>query len=136
MSAIKRFDRSLGKRGLCLLSVAAACTAAACRSDAVTCAGVPELGIQVQVRDASTQASLDESARVTVSRLTAPFDSMSGTPRIAVIITSSSPGTYRVRVEVPGYVTSSQVVNVPTSTRQCAYVEPQNIVVALARSGA
>lgn len=134
MSTVPRTSTRLPQRIMGWTILASVAGMLGCESDSPTCALVPVLGIQVHVTDAATQASLDDAARVTVSRLTAPFDSATGVPRIAVIITSSRPGSYRVRVEVPGYTSSSQVVNVPTSTRQCASVEPQNIVVALTRN--
>lgn len=127
MSELSRRARLRGWIGCVVL------LASACQSESVTCARAPDLGVQVHVQDATTAASLDALVTVTVSRLSAPFDSLSGDPRTAVILTSSRPGRYHVRVTAPGYVESARDVEVPTSTRRCASVEPQFVVIALVR---
>lgn len=125
--------RSPVRRSLCrgMFALLTGLFATACQADNVTCASVPELGIQLHVQDAATTASLDAVVTVTVSRLTAPFDSITGDPRTAVIVTSDRPGRYHVRVTAPGYVQSERDVDAPATTRQCASVEPQFVTIKL-----
>lgn len=73
-------------------------------------------GMTIHVRNASSLASLDGVARVTVRRTVVPNDSAFGTPYDAARITYNVSGTYTVKVAVAGYRTLVREVTVPSST--------------------
>lgn len=115
------------------VSIALASTLIGCQSEVITCAHTPEFGIQLNVNDASSLQNLNGIATVTVTRVNAPQDSLTGYWGDVVRITQDSPGNYRLRVEAVGYVTATREVKVPRSSRTCSTVVTQTVVVALQR---
>jgi hypothetical protein len=110
----------------CLL-VAAACEG----GPSETCVGTAVTGIVVHVRDAVSLRNLDTLATVTISRAAAPFDSLTGQPWVASLVTNDKPGEYKVRVDVPGYASATRNVTVPAATTFCSTVISQSVSVDL-----
>ncbi len=87
-------------------------------------------GILLSVVDSVSGQNLNADATVTVTQLTTPFSSATGsiaTPPFPTDVATNRSGPYRVEVAVPGYVTWSSDVLVESTSDACAYVITEQV---------
>ena len=109
----------------------------ACSSPTDDCAGVGRDGLALIVTDSATDADLSAAANVTVTQLTAPFESRSGpiagSPS-PLGLAADRPGPYRVSVVASGYQTWQKDVAVAQTGGRCPETLTLTVVVRLVRS--
>ena len=109
----------------------------ACNSPTDDCAGVGRDGLALIVTDSATGADLNGVANVTVTQLTAPFESRSGpiagSPS-PLGLAADRPGPYRVSVVAGGYQPWEKDVVVAQTGGRCPETVTVSVSVRLVRS--
>ena len=118
--------------GLLVVSIIWACNLAP-----DDCSGVGRDGLVLVVADSTTGTNLNALATVTVSQLTAPFETrtgpIAGPP--SPLDLASRPGPYRVSVAVDGYQPWERVVTVVQTGDPCAEIVTLTVTAQLVPSG-
>ena len=107
---------------------------AACTSPVDDCAGVGVDGIRLTVVDSLTGLDLSPVATVTVTQLSPPFASATGSlssPPSPLDVAADRPGSYSVSVAAEGYQTWTATVQVLTDTGRCAQTVTTNVTARL-----
>lgn len=103
---------------------------AACNSPTEDCPEVGHDGLAMVVTDSITGTNLRNQAFVTVTQLTAPFETRSGSLAVSpspLDLAADRPGPYRISVIVAGYELWEQNVTVAETTGRC----PQTITLTV-----
>lgn len=106
---------------LSLAAVMLALGLAACETTTDDCSGTGRDGLTLTVTDSLSGADLNPIATVTVTQLTAPFESRSGTltgPPSPLSLAAGRPGPYRITVVVDGYSLWEKEVTVAQTDRK------------------
>lgn len=118
-------------------SLCVAATFLSCRGPTDDCAGVGFDGIHLTVVDSLTGSDLSSVATVTVTQLSPPYDSRTGSLTDSpspLGVAADRPGSYNVSVAAVGYATWSSTVEVRTDGTRCAQTVTTNVTARLLRS--
>jgi hypothetical protein len=101
-----------------------------CKTPTDDCADVGRDGLLLVVTDSATGASLANLATVTVTQLTAPFESRTGSLTASpspLDVAADRPGPYQITIMVSGYHAWQKEVSVAQSEGRC----PQTVTLTV-----